>query len=76
MPFFLWTILRPVRPKSGKCQARARRCKKRKERIVMLHTFKCLDRFLLLDIESGAVHVVDEITHDVAKLYEDHDRSE
>ena len=31
----------------------------------MLHTFKCLDRFLLLDIESGAVHVVDEITHDV-----------
>ena len=42
----------------------------------MLHTFKCLDRFLLLDIESGAVHVVDEITHDVAKLYEDHDRSE
>ena len=40
---------------------------------IMIHTFKCLDRYLLLDVESGAVHVVDEIVHDVALLYQEHD---
>lgn len=37
----------------------------------MLHTFNCLDRYILLDIESGAVHVVDELVSEVAKLYEE-----
>lgn len=29
----------------------------------MVHTFKCLDRFFLLDVESGTVCEVDELTH-------------
>lgn len=29
----------------------------------MVHTFKCLDRFFLLDVESGSVYEVDELTH-------------
>ena len=37
----------------------------------MIHTFKCLDQYLLLDVESGAVHVVDELIYDVAKLYQE-----
>jgi len=36
----------------------------------MIHTFKCLDQFLLLDIESGAVHLVDELVYDAAQLFE------
>lgn len=37
----------------------------------MLHTFECLGQYILLDVESGAVHVVDELVHEVAKLYQE-----
>lgn len=42
----------------------------------MIHTFKCLDLYMLIDVESGAVHVVDELVHEVVKLYLTHSREE
>lgn len=36
----------------------------------MIHTFKCLDTYILLDVESGAVHMVDKLVFDIASLLE------
>ena len=33
----------------------------------MVHTFTCLDRYFLLDVESGSVYEVDELTHELVK---------
>lgn len=34
----------------------------------MIHSFYCLGKYLLLDVESGAVHQVDELIHDIVRL--------
>lgn len=36
----------------------------------MIHTFKCLDTYILLDVESGAVHMVDKLIFDISSLLE------
>lgn len=36
----------------------------------MIHQYKSNGYNIVLDVESGAVHVVDDITYDVISLYE------
>ncbi len=35
----------------------------------MVHTFKCLDRFFALDVESGSVFEIDELTKEIIDFY-------
>lgn len=34
-----------------------------------VHTFKCRDTFIALDVESGSLHQIDELTADLLRLY-------
>ena len=36
----------------------------------MIHTFECLGKYILLDVESGAVYCVDKLVFDIASLME------
>lgn len=36
----------------------------------MIHAFKCLGQYLLCDVESGSVHMVDELIYDIALRFE------
>mgnify|MGYP002674232974 FL=1 len=38
----------------------------------MVHQFKNNGYDIVLDVNSGAIHVVDDVTYDVIALYEDH----
>ena len=51
----------------------------------MLHTFKALDRYIAMDADSGAVHLLDEMAFDalnaiqagdVAPLYQKYDEAD
>lgn len=38
----------------------------------MVHQFKNNGYDIVLDVNSGAIHVVDDVTYDVIALFEDH----
>ena len=38
----------------------------------MVHQFKSNGYDIVLDVNSGAIHVVDDVTYDVFALYEEH----
>ena len=38
----------------------------------MVHQFKNNGYDIVLDVNSGAIHVVDDVTYDVIALYEEH----
>lgn len=42
----------------------------------MVHQFKNNGYDIVLDVNSGAIHVVDDVTYDVIALFEDHSRAE
>ena len=42
----------------------------------MVHQYKNNDYDIVLDVNSGAIHVVDDVTYDVIALYEGHTREE
>ena len=42
----------------------------------MVHQFKNNGYDIVLDVNSGAIHVVDDVTYDVIALFEDHSREE
>ena len=42
----------------------------------MIHQYKSNGYNIVLDVESGAVHVVDDITYDVISLYEENSADE
>ncbi|MGI6129101.1 MAG: thioether cross-link-forming SCIFF peptide maturase [bacterium] len=41
-----------------------------------VHTFKCFDTHLALDVESGSLHVIDELMFDLLKLFPDKSEAE
>ncbi|MCR5639812.1 MAG: thioether cross-link-forming SCIFF peptide maturase [Lachnospiraceae bacterium] len=41
----------------------------------MIHQYKNNGYNIVMDINSGAIHVVDEVSYDMIALYEDHDRA-
>lgn len=41
-----------------------------------VHTFSCLGTRLALDVESGSLHQVDELTQEILQLYSEKDRQE
>ena len=41
----------------------------------MIHQYKSNGYNIVLDVNSGAVHVVDDIVYDVIAMYEDNDKS-
>ena len=42
----------------------------------MVHQYKNNGYNIVMDINSGAIHVVDDVVYDVIALYEDHSRQE
>ncbi|MBR3874171.1 MAG: thioether cross-link-forming SCIFF peptide maturase [Clostridia bacterium] len=42
----------------------------------MIHRYKLGGLFIVLDVYSGSVHVVDEVAYEIIGLYEDHSREE
>ena len=42
----------------------------------MVHQYKNNGYNIVLDVNSGAIHVVDDVTYDVIALWEDHTREE
>ena len=42
----------------------------------MVHQYKNNGYDIVLDVNSGAIHVVDDVTYDVIALFEDHSREE
>ncbi len=48
----------------------------RKELIKVVHQYKNNGYNIVLDVNSGAVHVVDDVTYDVIPLYEGHSRED
>ena len=42
----------------------------------MVHQYKNNGYDIVLDVNSGAIHVVDDVTYDVIALYEGHTREE
>ena len=42
----------------------------------MVHQFKNNGYDIVLDVNSGAIHVVDDVTYDVISLFEEHSREE
>lgn len=42
----------------------------------MVHEFKNNGYDIVLDVNSGAIHVVDDVTYDVIGMYEEHTRDE
>ena len=48
-----------------------------KERnIIVVHQFKNNGYDIVLDVNSGAIHVVDDVTYDVIELFEEHTKEE
>ncbi|MFR6561232.1 MAG: hypothetical protein ACLUR5_03935 [Eubacterium ventriosum] len=41
----------------------------------MIHQYKSNGYNIVMDVESGAVHVVDDVTYDVIALFEDTETS-
>ena len=41
----------------------------------MVHQYKNNGYNIVMDINSGAIHVVDDVVYDIIALYEDHDRA-
>ncbi|MDI3538421.1 MAG: uncharacterized protein PWP58_448 [Bacillota bacterium] len=41
-----------------------------------VHTFTCLGKHLALDVESGSLHQIDEVTYEILRLYPEKQRSE
>ncbi len=41
-----------------------------------IHKFFLNDKYIVLDVNSGGVHVVDKIVYDILGLYEDHDEAQ
>ncbi len=42
----------------------------------MIHKYNYQDQYIVLDVNSGAVHVVNEIVYDILDLYQDHTKEE
>ena len=42
----------------------------------MVHQFKNNGYDIVLDVNSGAIHVVDDVTYDVIAMYEEHTKEE
>lgn len=42
----------------------------------MIHQYKNNGYDIVLDVNSGAIHVVDDVTYDVIAMYQDHDKEE
>ena len=42
----------------------------------MVHQFKNKGYDIVLDVNSGAIHVVDDVTYDVIAMFEEHTREE
>ena len=42
----------------------------------MIHQYKSNGYNLVMDINSGAIHVVDDVVYDIIELYEGHEKSE
>ena len=42
----------------------------------MIHQYKSNGYNIVMDINSGAIHVVDDVVYDIIELYEDHEKSE
>ena len=42
----------------------------------MVHQYKNNGYDIVLDVNSGAIHVVDDVTYDVIAMYESHSREE
>ena len=42
----------------------------------MIHQYKNNGYNIVLDVNSGAIHIVDDVTYDVIALYEEHEESE
>ena len=40
----------------------------------MVHQFKNNGYDIVLDVNSGAIHVVEDVTYDVIAVFEDHSR--
>ena len=41
----------------------------------MVHQYKNNGYNIVMDINSGAIHVVDDVVYDIIALYEDHDKA-
>ena len=41
----------------------------------MIHQYKSNGYNIVMDINSGAIHVVDDVVYDIIELYEDHEKS-
>ena len=42
----------------------------------MIHQYKSNGYNIVMDVESGSVHVVDDVTYDVIELFENHSKDE
>ena len=42
----------------------------------MIHQYKSNGYNIVIDINSGAIHVVDDVVYDIIELYEGHEKSE
>ena len=42
----------------------------------MIHQYKSNGYNIVMDINSGAIHVVDDVVYDIIELYEGHEKSE
>ena len=42
----------------------------------MVHQYKNNGYNIVLDVNSGAIHVVDDVTYEIIAMYEDHSREE
>ena len=42
----------------------------------MIHQYKLNGYNIVLDVYSGAIHVVDEVAYDIIELYENHSKEE
>ena len=41
----------------------------------MIHQYKSNGYNIVMDINSGAIHVVDDVVYDIIELYEGHEKS-
>ena len=48
----------------------------RNNRKKVVHQYRQNGYNIVMDVDSGSVHVVDDITYDIISLYSDHTRSE
>lgn len=42
----------------------------------MIHQYKSNGYNIVMDVESGSVHVVDDVTYDVIEMYENHSKND